>query len=408
MRARLRDETGATLIAAVLVVIAMLGLGVALLAAADGQSKSAASERTRESSFNLAEAAMNAQSLQLTRVWPSVAVTGAAGAQPCTPATTYSYCPQASAISNGYANGDYGVACASAPTTPAWETTIRDGTAGEQQWTSAVTGRAKYDANADGVIWLRSTATTRCHKLSMVSLVSQTQIPITVPSNVVTANWFQTSNQGRKVIVDTRGSAAQPSPIMVRCSGKTTAQCLNYPADKGQVQPPATRQDSTAPTSTLTDDQIAALEAQAASVNRLYAAGTCSLTAAQLASVNGAPVVVKGGPTCNVSVTGNTSINSAAVPGVLIVEDGSLQFGGSVQFYGLIIMLNKSNSSASLLNIGGNATVHGGVIIDGNGGITAGSSKTNLIFDPRASTLVKGAAGATLNKNTFRVVPTGA
>ena len=404
MRARLRDETGATLIAAVLVVIAMLGLGMALLAAADGQSRSAASERTRESSFNLAEAAMNAHALQLTRTWPTAAVVGATGAQPCTPATTYAYCPQASAIANGYSGGDYGVACASSPSTPAWETTIRDGTAGEQQWTSAVTGRAAYDANGDGVVWLRSNATTRCHKLSIVSLVSQTQIPITVPSNVVTANWFQTNNQGRKVIVDTRGSAAQPSPIMVRCSGKSDAQCLNYSKDKGQVQPPATRQDASAPTSTLSADQIAALEAQADAQSRFYN-GTCPTTAAQLASVNSAPTVVKG--PCAITVTGNTSINSAAVPGVLIIENGSLNLGGNIQFYGLIIMLNQQASDQSLLNISGTALVSGGVIVDGNGGITAGASKTNLIFDPRASTLVRGAAGASLNKNTFRVIPTG-
>lgn len=400
MRARLRDETGSTLIAAVLIVLAMFGLGAALLTTADGQSRSAAKERTRESSFNLAEAAMNAHALQLTRSWPSAA------SVPCTPASAVTSCPDAAAVNGGYTAGDYGVACASSPTTPAWETTVRDGTAGEQQWTSAVTARAAHDANADGVVWLRSTATTRCHKLSMVSLVTQTQIPITVPSNVVTANWFQTSNQGRKVIVDTRGSAAQPSPIMVRCSGKTQAECLKYPANKGQVQPPAVRQDSTAPASTLTAEQIAALEAQAQAAGTFWPTGSCPTAASQLASVNGAPVVVKGN--CNISVTGNTSINSAASPGVLIVERGTLSLNGNLQFHGLIMMLNQQGSSDSLLNIHGTATVYGGVIVDGNGGITAGASKTNLVFDPRASTLLRGAAGATLNKNTFRVIPTGA
>ena len=59
------------------------------------------------------------------------------------------------------------------------------------------------------------------------------------------------------------------------------------------------------------------------------------------------------------------------------------------------------------MNINGTAVIYGGVTIDGLGGITAGASKANLVFDPRASTLLKGSAGATVNKNTFRVVPSG-
>ena len=397
MRARLRDERGSTLIAAVLVVLAMLGIGTALLANADGQSRASAKERTRESSFNLAEAAMNAHALQLTRTWPSAALAD------CTPASSDVRCPQATAIGGGYTAGDYAVACAGS-TVPAWKTTVRDNVANEQRWSSAVTSRAAYDANGDGSVWLRSTATTRCHTISMVSQVSQSQVPITFPANVVTANWFATNNQGRKVIVDTRGSAAQPAAVVVRCAGLSTADCLKYPSDKGQVQPPAVRQDASGSNSTLTTAQLAALETQAQSAGTLWPAGSCPSSAAHLASRYGAPVVVKG--PCNISVTGNTSINTAAAPGALIIENGTLALGGNIQFYGLIYMVNQQGSTGSVLNITGTAVVNGGVAVDGAGGITAGASKTNLVFDPRASTLLKGAVGATVNKNTFRVVPT--
>jgi Tfp pilus assembly protein PilX len=403
LRKRLHDETGATLIAAVLIVIAMMALGLAMLAATDGQSKATARERTREASFNLAEAALNAHALQLTRSWPTNL--GAGSELPiCTPSATDVRCPQPSAIGNGYTANDYGVACASNPATPSWQTTVRDGTAGEQYWTQAMASRARYDANGDGVIWLHSQATTRCHTIAMVSLVSQQQIPITFPTNTVTANWFETTNKGKKTIVDTRGSAAQPSPIVVRCSGKTAAQCLNYPKDKGQVQPPATKMDGNVPMQTLSDTQLASLQAQAQAAGRFYNTGSCPNTAAALTSVNGAPVYIKG--PCAISVTGNVPINSAASPGALIIENGSLSLGGNVTFYGLVYLVNKQNSNNALLVLGGTAAVIGSVAVDGLGGISAGSSKMNLVFDPRAAGLLRGSAGAALNKNTFRVVPT--
>ena len=403
LRRRLHDETGATLIAAVLIVVAMMALGLAVLAATDGQSRATARERTREASFNLAEAALNAHALQLTRGWPSP--TGPSPALPaCTPAATDVRCPQPSAIGNGYTSNDYGVACAGSPSTPSWQTTVRDGSAGEQYWSQTMATRATYDANGDGVVWLHSQATTRCHTIAMVSLVTQQQIPITVPTNTVTANWFETTNKGKKTIIDTRGSAAQPSPVVVRCSGRTQADCMKYPQDKGQVQPPAVKADSSVPATTLSDTQLASLQAQAQAAGRFYNTGSCPNTAAALTSVNGSPVYIKG--PCNINVTGNAPINSAAVPGALIIESGTLTLGGNVNFYGLLLLANKQNSSGAVLTLGGTAAVIGSVIVDGLGGISAGSSKMNLIFDPRASSLLKGSAGATLNKNTFRVVPT--
>ena len=399
MTKMLRDETGSTLIAAVMIVLAMMGLGLGLLAASDGQSRATARERTRESAFNLAEAALNAHALELTRGWVSTPLAG------CTPGATDPRCPEPSGVGGGYTTKDYGTACVSEPTKRSWETSVHDNIAGEQYFRPAVMNQPAYDFNRDGSVWLRANATSKCHTISMVTLVSQNQIPITFPSSVVTANWFETSNQGRKVIVDTRGSAAQPSPITVRCAGLTSAQCLKYPADKGQVQPPAVRTDTSAPTRTLSDTQLASLYDQAKAAGTLFDVGDpCPTTPSQLASRNGAPVYVKG--PCNISVTGNTAINSAASPGALIIENGTLRLNGNIQFYGLIYMVNKQNSPASILGIHGTATVHGAVSIDGAGGLTAGASKANLIYDPRASTLLKGAAGATANKNTFRVIPT--
>ena len=49
--------------------------------------------------------------------------------------------------------------------------------------------------------------------------------------------------------------------------------------------------------------------------------------------------------------------------------------------------------------------IYGSVNIDGAGGITAGSSKTNLVYDPRGVGLLKGSTGAAVNKGSFRVLP---
>ena len=108
---------------------------------------------------------------------------------------------------------------------------------------------------------------------------------------------------------------------------------------------------------------------------------------------------------CNVSVTSSGQINSSATPGVLVIENGTFTLGGTVNFYGLLYMVNKQASSGSVVNIQGNAQVNGIVNIDGNGGITAGSSKTNLVYDPRAAGLLRGSSGAAISRGTFRTLP---
>jgi Tfp pilus assembly protein PilX len=404
MSRRLRNETGSTLIAAVLVVFIMLAFGLALLAATDTQSKTSAHDRTRESSFNLAEAAMNAHVLQLTRPsgWPTVANAPSA----CDPTSgANATCPQPAALQGAYTGGDYGTTPCATSSAPAWQTMVRD-SQGEQYWNASyATTRVPYDQNGDGVVWLRSQATTQCHTIAVVSQVAQNQVPIAFPQNVVTANWFQTTNKGKKVIVDTRGSGSQPAAIVTRCSGLTTAQCLNYPADKGQVQPPAVRADSNGSSTTLTDAQLQALKAQAQASGSYYAGCPSPVNSTTLSSpANGAPVYVANCPV--LSIGSNTQVNSAAKPGALIIENGTLELGGTSSFYGLIYMANKQGSSGAVVTIGGSAQIWGIVSIDGLGGLVAGSSKTNLINDPRAATLLRGAAGAVINKNTFRIVPT--
>jgi Tfp pilus assembly protein PilX len=398
MRKALRNESGSTLIAAVLIVFGMLAFGIALVAQVDTQSQTSAKERTRESGFNLAEAALNAQVLQLTRSWA-----GNNGMPDyCDSTINNARCPEPGAVAGGYVQGDYGTPCQTNASLPAWRTHVRD-SQGEQYWTSSImTTRPTYDFNGDGVVWVRSEATARCHTVAMVTQVSTSTVPIAFPSNVITANKFATNNNGRKTIVDTLGSGGQAAPIVARCSGLSTSACLAYPANKNQVNPPAVRADTNASSTTLSSSQLASLQAQAQASGSYY---TCTSDPLQLTSpANGSVVYVKG--PCAIRVTGNYQINTPAKPGALIVEDGSLELGGTTTFYGLIYMANKSNSSNYIVNLTGRAQIVGVVSVDGLGGVMAGASGTNLINDPRAVGLLKGSGGARMNKNTFRVVPT--
>jgi Tfp pilus assembly protein PilX len=432
MTARLRSESGFALIGVLLILIILMGIGISLVAISDTQQNVAGGERVKESSYNLAEAALNAEALQLGRSWPTSSTTA------CNPTTSSaSWCPQAS--TNGttpsfmqayrsQVSGDYASACPGSPSTQLWQTQVNDniisGGQSSQYWTSAVSSQPTYDANGDGTVWVRAWATVQCKPISVVGLVSLTSLALTLPKTVVSANWLATSNQGNKVIVDTLGAYAQPplnppptasqaSKIVLRCSGLTSAQCQKFPANKGQIQPPTVQANSTSASQTLTATQLQTLEQQAASASCPLNTGNngtclwttgCPTTAAQIASpASGAPVVVIG--PCNISITGSGVINSSGAPGALVVENGSLTLGGTLYFYGLIYMVNKQASSASIMNIQGNATVQGSVLIDGNGGLTAGSSKTNLIYDQRATAVLKGATGASVNRGTIRVLP---
>ena len=415
MTNRLRNERGFALLGAMMIMVLLMGLGLALIARSDTQSTISGQERVRESGFNLAEAALNAQALQLGRNWPS-ASSPAADCDATTGAQTY--CPLASAIGNGYTTKDYAASCPSQGNSPAlWKTQVRDNlTATPQYWTPAVNSQAHYDLNGDGLVWVRAFSTVQCQAGSVVGLVAKTSQPITIANTVLTANYMTTTNQGKKVIIDTLGAyaqppsiqpgpAAQPSKIVLRCAPGAPSPCANYASNKGQIQPANTvTTSSTTSPQALTATQLQQLESQAAAAGTLHTGTDCPNSTSALSSpANGAPVVIQG--PCTISVTGNGSINSGTTPGVLVIENGTFTLGGNVTFYGLLYMVNKQASSGIVVSIQGNAVIQGSVNIDGNGGISAGSSKTNLIFDTRAAGLLKGSTGATLNRGTLRTLP---
>ncbi len=418
MRSRLaHEDSGSVLVAAVLVLMITLGLGVALAATVNTQVHAAKYERNRESSFTLTEASLNAQALQLGRQWPTRATPAPSS---CDPSVNNAACPLSTAITNGYTANDYNSSCPRAPSTPIWKTQVRDNVNGEKYWSTAVNSRGSYDGandgtpTGDGAVWVRATATVQCRVQSIVTLVRNDPLPgIDFPQNVITANFFQTTNQGRKVLVDTLGSYAQPpssrpgpsgqpAAITLRCTGVT--KCADYNASKGQVQPPKVITGSQTSTSSLSPSQLLQLKAQAVAAGTYYATGSCpAITAAGLSSANGAPVYVEG--PCNISVNSNTVINSAPAPGALIIVNGTFSISGSAYFYGLLYAVNAQGSTSSVVNVTGNGSIQGLVSVDGAGGVTVGGSATGIVYDSKAGHLLKGSAGATPAKGTWRQLP---
>src|SRR5437879_9942083 len=125
MRRHFREESGFALIPVLALMLAMFGLSLGLIAEVEGQQRQSSYERIRESSFNLAEAALGAETVAVGRTWPSSSSSPTA----CTPSSTSSSCLLNSTVSGAYTTPDYTQVCASS-STPAWQTTVRDNASG--------------------------------------------------------------------------------------------------------------------------------------------------------------------------------------------------------------------------------------------------------------------------------------
>ena len=78
---RMNDERGSAIIMAIVLMTMMVAVGLAAYSVVDTQQTESMRERQRESSFNLAEAALNSQSFVLSRRWAGAA-TSFAGHHP--------------------------------------------------------------------------------------------------------------------------------------------------------------------------------------------------------------------------------------------------------------------------------------------------------------------------------------
>lgn len=409
MRLRLRAEQGSALVIAMFAIAVMLMVGLATLSVVDSQQSQANREHVGEASFRLANAALNAQMFRLGTTWPNVA--GAAYPTWCTSAAGGgAACPDATALSSSFTGSEYASSTCSGGVTNGWRTAVRDNGGGATSYynPAVVPSQPSYDANADGSVWVRAEGTARCRTRVVVALVRLSRVPLPFPRNVITANWISLRNLGRKVIVDTLGRYAQPPSVRppndpaqaggvtARCVSAPTP-CVGYDPSKGQISPDTTQIGGSGSSTTLTDDQINGLrlQAQTNSPPSYYGSGQCP------PSLSGQLVFVEDLTGCP-QYNGGNSKNS---PGVLVFLRGTLTLTGNGVFYGVVYAGNKQGSSGAVISLNGTSAIQGSVVVDGAGGVVAGSSGTNVVFDPRAFSLLQTLANATMVPNTWRQLP---
>jgi type II secretory pathway pseudopilin PulG len=422
MRRLLNQERGSVLVTAMLVLAVMMSLALAVASQVDTQTKQSRVERERESTFNLAEAALSAQTFILGRRGTGLA-THQYPLQGCSktpPADDY-YCPVPAQIEKSY-NGAGQVDFDFASTTDGWRTYVRDDS-------DPVTGKpvlywddsiidpsnpkystwARYDADGNRFVWVRSEAIVRGRKRAIVAWVRIEDRVVSFPQYAVLAGKVSGDNaggHGGRPLVNSTGSALG---IAVRCGSAPQSPpdptCIDLNPTKGpQLQPPTNFHNNYPNQSALDDvDALDALESVARG-NGTYYAG-CP------ANPNGKVVVVENAGDCRYlnsapAAPGQAKCcNSMSAPGLFVVKHGKVDFGGNIEFWGVVYNANLDNlSDIDMVETSGTAAIHGGALVDGNGGVYAGSAGDNIVFFAQAFENISAVGTAGVVQNTWREI----
>jgi hypothetical protein len=399
-----RREEGWVVVTAVIVIGLMMGIGLATYTTVDNQTVQSRVERERDASFNLAESALYAQAVVLGRDWPT-----SAGQYPpeCTetPDVATRGCPTPTDLRNALDSSALPDLAAGAE----WTVRVRDNgsPATGTDYDETTDGQPNFDANRDGKIWVRADGVAKGHSRSIVGLLQRERLGESVAQNVITAGRFYTSNSGNKVIVDTQGNSATGSQVVVRCEPGVDEPpiCVSYERNKGQVSPDRVYADQDSPN--MSREQADRFEAEARANGTYYTSCPQSLT--------GKVVFVETSSTINCKYNGGV-FNSASSPGLVVFTDGVLELGGGkVTYYGLVYMLNPDprldplppDSNMTRFRMHANGTLVGGVSVDGDGGVDAGSDKFNIIFDAAAFASLETHGTAGLVQNSWRELMPG-
>jgi Tfp pilus assembly protein PilX len=406
MTRTLRQDDGWALVTAVIVLMLMMMIGLATYSTVDLQTRQSKTERNRESSFNLGEGALQEQGYVLGFNWPGTA----ANAYPtCSSGgtTTLGKCPQPQYLAGGnFSQADYSSGTS-------WTTVVRDDPGGSEFYDGTVDTAAcqgggaapcSWDANGDGKVWVRASSTTRGKTRTLVALLKRERLTEAFPRAAVKADHFSVTNNGNKTMIDSTGGE-----VIVRCQAQQGAGCTNYNANKNQVLPAnsiVTEPAQTQPT--MTAAQLARFKAVAQSLGT-YSTSCPSNLAGQVVYID-----VASGANC--SYQGNGTYNTQAAPGFLLMPKGTITLRGGITYYGVVYMGNCvpdgcTPSTGVVADIGGNATVFGGVIIDGGGGLDVGSSGNsgsnlpNLKYSPNSFNALGTFGTAGVVQNTWRELP---
>lgn len=418
MRRRAAGEEGFALLAVMVLMGVMLTTGLAIASTVDTQTRASRVERVRDSAFNLAESALNAQVFRLTADWPGRGKLTAPYLT-CTEVSVTARCPDRASLLGGVS--------ADLNPTATWKTTVLDnGVPNVPNFFSdsslAQQQQPGYDASGidnkpDGKLWVRAEARSQGKTRILVALVSVEKQEEDLPHAALVAGSLDISNNGNKELV-----AAGSGGVSVRCDplGASAGQsCLGHPVSNqndlqnllngrlaaqvtGSKLPVYGYQGGPA----MTAEARARLKATAMADGNYF--GSACPTAAELTAAKdkGSIVYVDASGTC--SYTGNSQFFSAAAPGVLILDHALLSLGGTTNFFGVVYAANSLGLAGGIISTQGNSQINGGVLIDGaNGQFVVGSSGDNIVFDLNAYRAVASYGTAGVVQNTWREITGG-
>lgn len=396
MISRLRNEDGWAVVTALLLMTIMLGMGLAAFTFVDTQQRESGLERSRESAFNLAEGALDSSVFILSRRWPG---TIARAFPTCTEGSSDAACPDPSRLRSEFSNVDYAPGGTYGAT---WITSVRDnGNSAANFYNDQITAtQPSWDANGDGRLWVRAQATARAKTRTLIALVKVEQHTEAFPRNTILAGKVATTNNGKKVIIDTQGPSAQPGPLKVRCASPlpplpVDLLCLGFNFGKGQVAP-MTVSTGYGGGAALSAEAIDRLRATAEANGTYYATGCPT-------NPSGAVVFVENGD-CTYNNSTGAVFNSETEPGIFIVNNGTFSINGNSVFYGIVYAINAQGTTGNVISINGTASIQGAAAVDGSGGLIAGSSKVNVVFDDRVFNHIRSYGTAGIVQNTWREV----
>jgi len=407
---RLNDEHGTAIVMAIVLMTMMVAVGLAAYSVVDTQQVESMRSRQRESSFNLAEAALNSQSFVLSRRWAGAATSFATTTPTCSEGTGAALeCPDPAQLAAAYNSPDYA-------TGATWKTTVYDDrgpTAGSnspfydaaliEAQSGGLDLTPHWDANANKRVWVKAETTVRGRNRTLVALVQVQEHVEFLPKRVILAGQFELTPNGNHKYVLTNPDATSQHPVTLRCNLNTPG-CAEFTPDKKnpQIDPEGAIEGQQFINQDAIEDDVKERLKERAIADGKFFDGVCP-TDTQL---TGKIVWVQG--CASGEYTKNNTWNSPTNPGILIWSDGFLEIGGNSDFYGIVYHLNNENSSDNeLLRLRGGLTIHGGAFVDGPGGIDVGSNSVNITYLEGAFVGVSSYGSASIVQNSWRDITGG-
>jgi Tfp pilus assembly protein PilX len=420
---RLQDDSGSALVAGIIILFIILGLGLAALSQADVQSHQTGHEASGEAAFNMAEGALDAEADLLEQSWPS------ASTSTCNQSSTAgTFCP-GTTLTNSFATTYAGKWF----NNPTWSVKILDNSSPETSNYYVDTGTSSvpsYDANADNKLWIRAQANISGQQRIVVAEMVRQSATVSLPHNTITAGGTYTSNQGNKVIIESKDPFSTLSgPIAIRCGTSSYTPtygdaCAGWDPGKGQLDPSSNFQAGyTDPgggysilSSAVLDELKTTAEAQGTYYN-----GTCPTSLNGIVYIDNmgtSGCTYNGGTWPTGTVIGSNGPTSGS-PGAIIMPSGYLYFNGNINYYGIVYLANQQGAIPSsgectstqfadenepVFEVHGTAQLWGSVFVDRCGQVDGGSSKANVNFISGAFSGLTAYSVPMLAKNTFRII----